>query len=97
MSNEFPVTICTGITDIRNGFNGLAAKIQTALKDAPMSVHVFIFRDRSGSQVKPLWSTGDCQRLPGYPDVREKRACAQCNANMQTSVPSRPSSGVLQD
>ncbi|WP_366998424.1 IS66 family insertion sequence element accessory protein TnpB [Escherichia coli] len=39
--------------------NGLAAKVQTALKDDPMSGHVFIFRGRSGSQVKLLWSTGD--------------------------------------
>ncbi len=28
---------------MRNGFNGLAAKVQTALKDDPMSGHVFIF------------------------------------------------------
>ncbi|WP_135733625.1 IS66 family insertion sequence element accessory protein TnpB, partial [Klebsiella pneumoniae] len=47
------------ITDMRNGFNGLAAKVQTMLKDDPMSGHVFIFRGRSGSKVKLLWSTGD--------------------------------------
>ncbi|RRF57697.1 hypothetical protein EAN89_26665 [Klebsiella pneumoniae] len=29
---------------MRNGFNGLAAKVQTMLKDDPMSGHVFIFR-----------------------------------------------------
>lgn len=51
--------LVAGITDMRNGFNGLAAKVQTALKDDPMSGHVFIFRGRSGSQVKLLWSTGD--------------------------------------
>ncbi|VCY75918.1 Putative transposase (identified by ISEscan HMM) [Klebsiella pneumoniae] len=44
---------------MRNGFNGLAAKVQTMLKDDPMSGHVFIFRGRSGSKVKLLWSTGD--------------------------------------
>ncbi|MDO1727149.1 IS66 family insertion sequence element accessory protein TnpB, partial [Escherichia coli] len=44
---------------MRNGFNGLAAKVQTTLKDDPMSGHVFIFRGRNGSQVKLLWSTGD--------------------------------------
>ncbi|MBC9218685.1 IS66 family insertion sequence element accessory protein TnpB, partial [Escherichia coli] len=27
---------------MRNGFNGLAAKVQTTLKDDPMSGHVFI-------------------------------------------------------
>ncbi len=53
------IWLVAGITDMRNGFNGTAAKVQTALKDDPMSGHVFIFRGRSGSQVKLLWSTGD--------------------------------------
>ncbi|HDG1706704.1 TPA: IS66 family insertion sequence element accessory protein TnpB [Kluyvera ascorbata] len=53
------IWLVAGITDMRNGFNGLATKVQTALKDDPMSGHVFIFRGRSGSQVKRLWSTGD--------------------------------------
>ncbi len=53
------IWLVAGITDMRNGFNGLAAKVQTALKDDPISGHVFIFRGRSGSQVKLLWSTGD--------------------------------------
>ncbi len=53
------IWLVAGITDMRNGFNGLAAKVQTALKDDPMSGHVFIFRGRSGSQVKLLWSTSD--------------------------------------
>ena len=53
------IWLVAGITDMRNGFNGLAAKVQTALKDDPMSGHIFIFRGRSGSQVKLLWSTGD--------------------------------------
>lgn len=53
------IWLVAGITDMRNGFNGLAVKVQTALKDDPMSGHVFIFRCRSGSQVKLLWSTGD--------------------------------------
>ena len=42
------IWLVAGITDMRNGFNGLAAKVQTALKDDPMSGHVFIFRGRSG-------------------------------------------------
>ena len=37
------IWLVAGITDMRNGFNGLAAKGQTALKDDPMSGHVFIF------------------------------------------------------
>ena len=38
------IWLVAGITDMRNGFNGLAAKVQTTLKDDPMSGHVFIFR-----------------------------------------------------
>ncbi len=53
------IWLVAGITDMRNGFNGPAAKVQTTLKDDPMSGHVFIFRGRNGSQVKLLWSTGD--------------------------------------
>ncbi|HCT4981462.1 TPA: IS66 family insertion sequence element accessory protein TnpB, partial [Salmonella enterica] len=33
----------------------LVAKVQTVLKDDPMSGHLFIFRGHSGSQVKLLW------------------------------------------
>ena len=49
------IWLVAGITDMRNGFNGLAAKVQTTLKDDPMSGHVFIFRGRNGSQVKLPW------------------------------------------
>ena len=31
------IWLVAGITDMRNGFNGLAAKVQTALKDDPMA------------------------------------------------------------
>ena len=31
------IWLVAGITDMRNGFNGLGAKIQTALRDDPMS------------------------------------------------------------
>lgn len=50
------IWLVAGITDMRNGFNGLAIKVQTALKGDPMSGHVFIFRGRSGSQNRRHWS-----------------------------------------
>ncbi|EBL6617483.1 transposase [Salmonella enterica] len=31
------IWLVAGITDMRNGFNGLATKVQTALKDDPIS------------------------------------------------------------
>ena len=38
-------------THMRSGFNGQVAKVHIALKDDPMSGHVFIFQGRSGNQV----------------------------------------------
>ncbi|VTQ29141.1 IS66 Orf2 like protein [Streptococcus pneumoniae] len=32
------IWLVAGITDMRNGFNGLAAKVQTALKERSVSV-----------------------------------------------------------
>ena len=55
------IWLVAGITDMRNGFNGLAAKVtkRQLQRRRPMSGHCFHFRGRSGSQVKLLWSTGD--------------------------------------
>ncbi len=78
------IWLVAGITDMRNGFNGPAAKVQTALKDDPMSGHVFIFRGRSGSQVKLLWSTGDglcllTKRLERGRFARRQPVMAKCS------------------
>ncbi|EJE2441394.1 IS66 family insertion sequence element accessory protein TnpB [Salmonella enterica] len=53
------IWLVAGITDMRNGFNGLASKVQSALKDAPFSGHLFIFRGRRGDMVKLLWADAD--------------------------------------
>ncbi|WP_096982813.1 IS66 family insertion sequence element accessory protein TnpB [Escherichia coli] len=37
------IWLVAGITDMRNGFNGLAAKVQTALKDEPPRVSWRVF------------------------------------------------------
>ncbi|MCS5945164.1 IS66 family insertion sequence element accessory protein TnpB [Klebsiella variicola subsp. variicola] len=44
---------------MRNGFNGLAAKVQTMLKDDLDVRPCLHLPGRSGSKVKLLWSTGD--------------------------------------
>lgn len=44
---------------MRAGFNGLVAKVESALADDPFSGHVFVFRGRRGNVIKLLWSTGD--------------------------------------
>ena len=59
------IWIAAGVTDMRRGFQGLAAQVQTALKQQPYSGHIFIFRGRRGDMVKLLWFDGDglCCRL----------------------------------
>jgi len=47
------------VTDMRRGFQGLSAQVQTVLEQQPFSGHVFVFRGRRGDQVKLLWFDGD--------------------------------------
>ena len=53
------IWIAAGVTDMRAGMNGLAAKVQLTLDDDPLSGHVFVFRGRRGNVVKVLWATTD--------------------------------------
>jgi transposase len=52
------VWLAAGRTDMRKGFDGLAALAQSALAQAPFSGHVFVFRGRRGDIVKLLWYDG---------------------------------------
>ncbi len=53
------IWIVAGITDMRRGFMGLSAMVQTALEQNPFCGHVFVFRGRRGDLVKLLWFDGD--------------------------------------
>ena len=53
------VWLAAGITDMRKGFDGLAALIQQVLTEDPFSGQVFVFRGRRGDLVKLLWWDGD--------------------------------------
>ncbi|CAG4926221.1 IS66 family insertion sequence element accessory protein TnpB [Paraburkholderia gardini] len=53
------IWIAAGVTDMRCGFQGLAAKVQSVLEDNPFGGDVFVFRGRRGDTLKVLWSTGD--------------------------------------
>lgn len=53
------IWLVAGVTDMRCGFNGLAAKVQNTLRDNPFSGHLFIFRGRRGDTVKILWADAD--------------------------------------
>lgn len=45
---------------MRNGFKGLASKVQNALEDNPFSGQVFIFCGRRGDMIKVLRADADC-------------------------------------
>jgi transposase len=53
------IWIAAGVTDMRRGFHGLCAQVQTVLEQQPLSGHVFVFRGRRGDIVKVLWFDGD--------------------------------------
>lgn len=53
------VWLAAGVTDMRKGFDGLAAIVQQVLLEDPFSGHVFVFRGKRGDLVKLLWWSGD--------------------------------------
>jgi transposase len=53
------IWIAAGVTDLRRGFTGLSAQVQTKLEQSPFSGHVFVFRGRRGDLIKVLWFDGD--------------------------------------
>lgn len=62
------IWIVAGATDMRRGFDGLAALVQTQLEADPFSGQIFVFRGRRGDRIKLLWWDGDglclfCKRL----------------------------------
>jgi transposase len=52
------VWLVAGHTDMRKGFDGLAAAVQSTLAANPFCGHVFVFRGRRGDILKVLWFDG---------------------------------------
>jgi transposase len=49
------IYLCTQPTDMRKGFDSLAAVVRDWLGHDPLSGHLFVFRSRRGDRVKLLW------------------------------------------
>jgi transposase len=45
------IWLAVGVTDMRRGFDGLSAQVQTVLEQQPFSGHVFVFRGRRGDRL----------------------------------------------
>jgi transposase len=49
------VFVCTEPVDCRRSFDGLAAAVESVIRQSPMSGHLFVFRNRIGDRAKVLW------------------------------------------
>ena len=49
------VWLAAGVTDMRRGFNTLAAQAEKFLELDPYSGHLFVFRGRRGDLLKIIW------------------------------------------
>lgn len=52
------VYLACGVTDMRKGFDGLAARVQMVLRLDPHGGALFVFRGRRGDLLKVLWWDG---------------------------------------
>lgn len=53
------VWLAAGVTDMRKGMDGLAALVQTPIKENPFSGQLFVFGGSRGDLVNLLWFDGN--------------------------------------
>jgi transposase len=59
LSSNLRYFLCCNITDMRNGFDGLAGIVRNYLKKDPISGDVFIFLNKTRTHIKLLYWDGD--------------------------------------
>lgn len=52
LSHDVQIWLCAGTTDLRKGFDGLAAIAQHVLHQDPYSGHLFVFRGKRGISLR---------------------------------------------
>lgn len=62
------IWLVAGFTDMRRGFPGLSALVETRLEQDPYAGQIYIFRGKQGDKIKILWGDEDglclyCRRL----------------------------------
>lgn len=57
------IWLAAGVTDMRRGFNTLAAQTEKVLELDPYSGHLFVFRGRRGDLLKIIWWDAQGARL----------------------------------
>lgn len=81
LSHDVRIWLCAGYTDMRKGFDGLAAMAQHVLQKDPFSGHVFVFRGRRSDRV--------VKRHPNLPP-RSLAAYHQLHFHVTTSFSNHP-------
>ena len=64
LSHDLRIWLCAGHTDMRKGFDGLAALVQHVLSKDPFAGQVFVFRGRRGDRRQDPPPTAAIE--PGY-------------------------------
>ena len=69
------VWLAAGITDMRRGFNTLAAQAEQILAEDPYCGHIFVFRGRRGDLLKIIWwdSQGVTSRKLVWPLFEQRK------------------------
>jgi len=67
------VYLACGVTDMRKGFDGLAARVQTVLRLDPHDGALFVFRGRRGDLLKVLWWDGRSLKCKSHYWIRHNR------------------------
>jgi len=69
------VWLAAGITDMRRGFNTLAAQAEQILAEDPYCGHRFVFRGRRGDLLKIIWwdSQGVTSRKLVWPLFEQRK------------------------
>lgn len=55
LPSSIRIFVCTGPTDMRRAFDGLARMVREQMGGDPLSGHLFVFINRRGDRMKILW------------------------------------------
>ncbi len=70
-SHKVRILVATQPVDFRKGHDGLAAMVQSVLKDAPFTGTVFVFRAKRADRLKILFRDNEPCRAIGPSDNGE--------------------------
>jgi transposase len=81
VSGRVKIFLCRATTDMRKGFDSLAALVNEVLCEDPLSGHLFVFRSKRGDRLKILyWYTRLEQGTFRFPAIDEHQASVTISA-----------------